>query len=170
MAQVLGEVRIHHFLENIIQRFQLNQYTKEGFLYKFHCHDALCAIGYEKQSKLFSKHYNFTIMIEKEIATSNTKQEVRYSFRKNCWVSKHPNHLLQIANSQFLFDWDVIDFSSLKIIEEENKRIFKMTILPGSYTSLLFPPLKQGIDLYEEEIKKLKLLIDIVSSKLDYSL
>ena len=44
------------------------------------------------------------------------------------------------------------------------------SILPGSYTSLIFPTMKQAIALYEEEIKALQSIINTVSNKLDCSI
>ena len=170
MAQLLGEVKINQFLEHIVAQFNIGEYEKEAFMYKFHCNDALCAIGYEKQNKLFSRNYNFTIIIEKNIPTaSEAKQEVSYSFQKKYWAAKKPSALMVVANKQFLLDWEVVDFASVKMSEEHFKRTFKMTILPGSYTSLIFPPMKQGIALYTEEIKALQSIINTVSSRLDYS-
>jgi len=170
MAQLLGEVKINQFLEHIVTQFNIGEFEKEEFMYKFNCNDALCAIGYERQNKLFSRNYNFTIIIEKTIPTSSAaKQEVNYSFRKKCWVGKNPSSLLVLANKQFALDWNVVDFASLTMSEDHFKRTIKMTILPGSYTSLIFPPMKQGIALYTEEIEALQSIINTISSKLDCS-
>ena len=171
MAQLLGEVKINQFLEHIVTQFNIGEFEKEEFMYKFNCNDALCAIGYERQNKLFSRNYNFTIIIEKTIeASSAAKQEVNYSFRKKCWVGKTPSSLLVLANKHFSLDWNMVDFTSLTLSEDNFKRILKMTVLPGSYTSLIFPPMRQAIALYEEEIKALQSIITIVSSKLDCSM
>ncbi len=171
MAQLLGEVKINRFLEHIVAQFDIGEFEKEAFMYKFRNSDAFCAIGYEKQNKLFSRNYNFTIIIEKTIPASNAaKQEVSYSFRKKCWVGKSPNCLLEVANKQFSLDWNVVDFASLTMSEDHCKRTLKMTILPGSYTSLIFPPMWQGITLYSEEIKALQSIIHTVSSRLDCSI
>ena len=171
MAQLLGEVKINQFLEHIVAQFNIGEFEKEEFMYKFNCNNALCAIGYERQNKLFARNYNFTIIIEKAISTSSaTKQEVSYSFRKKCWVAENSSSLLVLANKQFSLDWNVVDFASLTMSEDHLKRTVKMTILPGSYTSLIFPPMRQGIALYTEEIKALQLIIKTVSSKLDCSM
>lgn len=170
MAQLLGEVKINQFLEQIVAQFNIGEFEKDAFMYKFQNNNANCAIGYEKQSKLFSKNYNFTIIIGKTIPNfSAAKQEVYYSFQKKNWVAKHSSSLLKEANKHFSLNWNVIDFASLTLSEEHDKRIFKMNILPGSYTSLIFPPMKQGIALHTEEIIALQSLIDVISSRLDYS-
>lgn len=171
MVQLLGEVKINQFLEHIVSQFTIGEFEKKEFMYRFHRNDALCVIGYEKQSKLFSRNYNFTIIVEKTISTSSlVKQEVSYSFQKKCWVGKTPSALLLLANKQFSLDWHVVDFISLTMSEDHFKRTLKMTILPGSYTSLIFPPMRQAIALYEEEIKALQSIINKVSSKLDCSI
>lgn len=169
--QLLGEVKINQFLEHIVTQFNIGEFEKSEFMYKFHNNNALCAIGYERQNKLFSRNYNFTIIIEKTMPTlSLTKQEVSYSFQKKCWIGKTSSALLVLANKEFSLDWHVIDFTSLTISEDHFKRTLKMTILPGSYTSLIFPPMRQAIALYEEEIKALQSIINTVSSKLDCSI
>ena len=170
MAQLLGEVKINQFLERIVSQFTIGEFEKKEFMYRFHHNDALCVMGYEKQSKLFSRNYNFTIIVEKTMPTSSlAKQEVSYSFRKKCWVGKTPSSLLVLANKHFSLDWNVVDFASLTMSEDHFKRTIKMTILPGSYTSLIFPPMKQGIALYTEEIEALQSIINTISSKLDCS-
>ena len=168
MGQFLGEVKINQFLEHIVSQFTIGEFEKKKFMYRFHRNDALCVMGYEKQSKLFSRNYNFTIIVEKTMPTSSVaKQEVSYSFQKKCWVGKTPSALLVLANKEFLLDWHVIDFMSLTMSEEHCKRTLKMTILPGSYTALIFPPMKQAIALYTEEIEVLQSIINTVSSRLD---
>lgn len=168
MVQLLGEVKINQFLEHIVSQFTIGEFEKKEFMYRFHRNDALCVIGYEKQSKLFSRNYNFTIIVEKMMPISSlVKQEVSYSFQKKCWVGKTPSALLVLANEEFSLDWHVIDFTSLTMSEDHFKRTLKMTILPGSYTALIFPPMKQAIALYTEEIEVLQSIINTVSSKLD---
>lgn len=167
MVQLLGEVRIHQFLEQLIARFQLGEYEKNSFSYTFHCNEADCTIGYERQNKLFARNYNFTIVIEKAVATvSPVKQQIHYSFHKKRWVTKQENALLQIANKHFLLAWDQIDFLSLTMTEAAGKRTLKMCMLPGSYTALIFPPMKQGIDMHEEEVHLLRHFIDSMSQSL----
>jgi len=171
MVQLLGEVKIKQFLEHIVAQFHIGEFEKDGFLYKFRKNAALCEIGYERQHQLFARNYNFTIRIEKPIQATNTQsQQVSYSFQKKCWVGKTESSLLAIANKQFSFNWHAIDFLSLTMAEEAAKRVFTMTILPGSYTTLIFPPMKQGIAMHQEEITVLQSIINIVSSKLDCSI
>jgi hypothetical protein len=170
MAQLIGEVKINKFLEQHIMRFQLPQYEKKDFIYSFQQNDAACAIGYERRNHLFSRNYNFTITIEKQLINEQLpKEEVSYSFVKKKWLSKQESSLLQFAKKHFNMQWEAIDFLSIKILQEGDKRIFKMSMLPGSYTALIFPPMKQGIDMHEEEIRMLREIIESVSSKLHYS-
>ena len=171
MAQLLGEVKINQFLEHIVTQFNIGEFEKKEFMYKFQKNNTLCVIGYEKQSKLFSRNYNFTIIVEKTMPTSSlAKQEVSYSFRKKCWVGKTPSSLLVLANKHFSLDWNMVDFTSLTLSEDNFKRTLKMTVLPGSYTSLIFPPMSQAIALYTEEIEVLQSIINTVSSKLNCSI
>lgn len=170
MVKLLGEVKVESFLQSIITQFAYEQVEKEAFLYKFKLNDSMCAIGYEKQKKLFSKTYHFTVIIEKAMQNATKeKDEIRYFFHKNRWSSKKNSSLLKTANEQFLLNWSALDIESLKITETDHKRIFKMSVLPGSYTALLFPPLTQGIALHKDEIEAIKILVETMTCILDSS-
>ncbi len=168
MGKVLGEVKVARFLENLIQQLPYKIDEKQAFMYMFEQNNALCSIGYEKNKTLFSKAYHLTVKIEKEVQTAKAeKQEVRYLFHRQKWISKKESQLLKLANKHFRWKWSEIDLEHLTLSEENKKRIFKMSILPGSYNVLLFPPLTQGIELYPNELKCLVNWIDVISKQLD---
>jgi len=165
---VLGEVKVERFLERLIQQLPYEIAEKQEFMYKFQQNNSTCSIGYERNKTLFSKAYNLTVKIEKDVKETNEeKQEVRYLFHRQKWISKKESPLLKLANRHFRWKWSEIDLEELTLVEESKKRIFKMSILPGSYNVLLFPPLTQGIELYPSELKCLVNWIDVISKQLD---
>lgn len=168
MGKVLGEVKVERFLEKLIQQLPYKIDEKQDFMYKFKRNNSMCSIGYEKNKTLFSKAYHLTVKIEKEVQTANPdKQEVRYLFHRQKWIAKKDSQLLKMANKYFRWKWSEIDLENITLIEENQKRIFKMSLLPGSYNVLLFPPLTQGIELYPKELKCLVNWIDVISKQLD---
>ncbi len=168
MVKLLGEIKVEKFLSSIVDQLSFENIEKKEFMYSFPLNNSICSIGYEREKKLLSKMYHLTISIETKLNHfQSEKQEVNYLFHKRRWVSRKANKLIVIANTYFSFDWSLIDFEKLNIIEEGNNRILKMTILPGSYTTLLFPPLTQGIPLLEEEIICLKNWIKLISRDLN---
>ena len=165
---MLGEVKVERFLEKLIQQLPYEMAEKQEFMYKFQQNNSTCSIGYEKNKTLFSKAYNLTVRIEKDVRNpTDHKQEVSYLFHRKKWISKKDSHLLKLANRHFRWKWSEIDLENLTLVEENQKRTFKMTILPGSYNVLLFPPLTQGIELYPSELKCLVNWIDVISKQLD---
>ncbi|QCR31260.1 hypothetical protein [Lysinibacillus sp. SGAir0095] len=168
MGRVVGEIKVERFLENLIQQLPYEMKGKQEFMYRFEQNNSMCSIGYEKNKTFFSKAYNLTVKIEKEVQSANAeKQEVRYLFHRQKWTSKKESPLLKIANRHFRWKWNEIDLEKLTMVEEKQKRTFKMSILPGSYNVLLFPPLTQGIELYPNELKCLVNWIDVISKQLD---
>ena len=170
MPKFLGELKVKSFLESIVEQFGFPYEENEGFMYSFSLNNACCQIGYVKQDKLISKNYNLTVTIEKSIQQSSSlAQEVDYQFHKRQWRTKRYPTLGNLANTHFLMDWDQVDFSSVKIVEKDQVRKIQMEILPGSYSTLLFPPMSQGIKLFEEEVEIIKSMIEDISLKLDYA-
>lgn len=168
MDKVLGELKVERFLEKLIQQLPYNIEEKEGFMYKFQQNQSLCSIGYERNKTLFTKAYHLTVNIEKEIQNAKSeKQEIRYLFHRQKWISKKDSQLLKVANKHFRWKWSEIDLEKLTLVEENKKRIFKMSILPGSFNVLLFPPLTQGIEIYPNELKCIVNWIDVITKQLD---
>ncbi|MFC7686533.1 hypothetical protein [Ureibacillus sp. GCM10028918] len=168
MGKVLGEVKVERFLEHLIRQLPYKIDEKEGFMYKFQQNHSVCSIGYERNKTLFSKAYHLTVKIEKEVQTAKVgKQEISYLFNRQKWISKKESQLLKMANRHFRWKWSEIDLVNLTLVEENQKRILKMSLLPGSYNVLLFPPLTQGIELYPNELKCLVNWIDVITKQLD---
>lgn len=168
MGKVLGEVKVERFLENLILQLPYKIDDKQEFMYNFQHNNSACSIGYERNKTLFSKAYHLTVKIEKKVQTAHSeKQDVHYLFHRHKWTSKKESQLLKMANRHFRWKWSEIDLVNLTLIEENHKRILKMTILPGSYHILLFPPLTQGIELYPNELKCIVNWIDVITRQLD---
>lgn len=171
MAKLLGEVKVEKFLESIMRQFSFDHIERKDFMFSFQLNDSVCSIGYEREKKLLSKMYHLTIIIETELDHIQTeKQEVNYLFHKRRWVSRKASKLTETANTFLSLDWSKIDIEKLRITEEGSHRVLKMTLFPGSYTTLLFPPLTQGIPLLEEEINCLKNWIEMISRNLNQQL
>lgn len=169
MPSLLGELKVKAFLESIVEQFDFPYTEKEEFMYLFSLNNAHCSIGYLKQDKFLSKNYNLTVIIEKAIVEQTvTEQEIDYQFHKKQWRAPKNIPLANLANTHLLLDWEMVDFSSLKILEKDQKRMFQMAILPGSYSTLLFPPMSQGIRLFEKEVDLIKSMVEEISLKLDY--
>ena len=171
MVKLLGEVKVERFIDQIVQQLPYEIDDKEQFMYKFHHNEAICFIGYEKKKTLLSKAYHFTVKIQKEIQGEGSfQEEVQYQFHKQKWISKKGDQLLKLANQCFQLNWTDLDMVKLNIVEEKGTRTLTMSLLPGSYNVLLFPPLTQGIEIYPKEMKTLVQLIDLISARLDKSL
>lgn len=169
MVKLLGEVKVATFLNSIMAQFPYMDTVQDDFMYRFQLNNAHCSMGYTKQKRLFAKTYHFTIVIEKVIVETSRVNEIRYIFHKNQWKSKTNSPLLKTANEQFLLNWSTLDLESLTITEIDKKRTFTMSVLPGSYTALLFPPLTQGIPLQPNEISTITNWIDTMTRILDSS-
>lgn len=168
MNITIAEKRISEFLNNIVSQFQYEFKKKADGAYYFENNGVCCTMLYEKRKKLFSKVCNFIIKIETTTPRESfTKTEVFYDFRKLHWYGKGNEEFSKVCNDLFQNNyWGLLDFEKIRIQRIQNKLIFEMMLLPGSFTSLVFPPLSQGIPIYESEIVILENIIKEVSNQL----
>jgi hypothetical protein len=167
MKITIAEQRVSKFLNNIVTQFHY-EFKKRDDAYFLDNNGVNCIIQYEKKKKLLSRVCHFVIKIEKTTTMENLeKKEAFYDFRKSLWYGKNNDQFNKICNQIFQNkNWKLLDFEKISIQWIQNKFIFEMKLLPGSFTSLVFPPLSQGIPIYESEILILENIIKEISKRL----
>lgn len=163
----ISKYRIDKFLHSIVTQFKYDfkEENPQNYIYEYQ--GSKCSIQYVKKKKFLTSVYHFTLTIIKPISTRNiSTKEASYNFQKNCWYGKRDSSFGEICNQMFQSsDWRLLDFESLSIQQYQDKFIFKMILLPGSYTLIAFPPLSQGIPIYSKEIKLLENMIEFVTKQ-----
>ncbi|WP_397539149.1 hypothetical protein [Rummeliibacillus pycnus] len=158
----VGEHKINRFLHSIVSLFKYDFKRENPYHYIHENNGNYITIQYVKKKKLLSKVYHFTLKVEKHITVCNPEtKEARYNFRKGCWNEKMDSEFGRMCNQLFQSNyWKLLDIEMLCIRQVQGKYIFEMNLLPGSYTSLILPPMAQGIPMYHSEVQMLENIIE----------
>jgi hypothetical protein len=162
--RTVGNLKVEKFLEQIIKQFPFPFTATNPFLYEASFEDILCSIKYQSKKKLLAHLYTLTLTIQfpclsKEIV------DATYLFHKQQWKYKtNPKEPLSLEKL-LPFNWGSMDLYAVTYSQKDHKGILQLSIIPGSYTILVFPPLNQGITLLPDEVEFLTKLIKTLCLK-----
>lgn len=162
--RTVGNLKVEKFLEQIIKQFPFSFTAKKPFLYEASFEDTLCSVEYKSKKKLLAHLYTLTLTIQFPCISKDIV-DATYLFHKQQWKYKtNPKESL-FLDKLLPFDWKKLDLYTVTYSQKDHKGILQLSIIPGSYTILVFPPLNQGITLLPGEIEFLTKIIKTLCLK-----
>lgn len=140
--QTLSTLRAKSFFERQLSAFPFEWHKHTDFYYEVVGHN--CHFEFQAAKKWLTQLYTLSITMTRPMELPDGKAV--YHFQKKRWIGDQTlGEIVAIAFHE-------LDFSEVMLVQKHGQATLQMTLIPGSYTALLLPPLKQGIPLLHHEI------------------
>lgn len=148
--QTVSTLRAKAFFERQLGAFPFEWYKHTDFHYEVVGRN--CHFEFQAAKKWLTQLYTLSITMTRLLDVPDSK--ATYHFQKKRWVGDQA--LAEIV----AIDFHELDFSSVTLVQQNGQATLQMTLIPGSYTALLLPPLKQGIPLLNHEVAFITAVIE----------